>query len=261
MYDILTTAHVAGATVNPYRIVKTDSSGDIIQAAAASDLFEGVSSANLEKGKTYADGERIEVHRIGLVDIEAGGTISKGARLTSDTVGRAVTASAGDNTIGIAPCDAVVGDIMENVLINLNQEQKDTNLYTAEVTVSTAELLALNATPKPLVAAPGTGKAIVVEDVELFLDYAGTAYDGIASGEDLEVRYTDGSGQLVSTIETTGFLDATADAVRFSKPATTAAITPVANAAIVLRLASGEIATGTSPLKVRVTYKIIDMSW
>lgn len=127
----------------------------------------------------------------------------------------------------------------------------------ADVTVSSAEILALNATPKELVAAPGAGLALVFEGAVMFLDFNSAAYAGIATGEDLSIKYTNASGDEVSQIEATGFLDATADALRYALPATTAAITPVANAALVLHLLVGEITTGDSPLKVRVYYRVI----
>lgn len=134
-------------------------------------------------------------------------------------------------------------------------------IKTVDVTVTTGQLLALNGTPKTLVAAPAAGKANVLLSATAFLDYATTAYDGIAEGEDLLIKYTNGSGTLLATIEATGFLDATADAVRYIQAATAAAITPVAEAALVLQMGSGNIATGDSPLKVRVVYREIDVAW
>lgn len=135
-----------------------------------------------------------------------------------------------------------------------------TKLYTEDVTISSAHLLALNATPQTLVAAPDSGTALIFLGAVLFLDYGTTAYDGIAAGEDLKIRYTNGSGAIVASIETTGFLDATADAVRYVYPISTDAITPVAASALVLHLASGEVATGDSVLKLRIYYRIIDTS-
>ena len=137
----------------------------------------------------------------------------------------------------------------------------DMPLKTATVTVSSAELLALNATSKTLIAAPAAGKALILVAAELWLDYATTAYAGIAAGEDLTIRYTDGSGTTLATIETTGFLDATADAFRYVEPTTTAAITPVAEAPLVLHLSTGEFATGDSPLKLRLLYRELTLTW
>lgn len=126
-----------------------------------------------------------------------------------------------------------------------------------DVTVSAAEMLALNATPKQLVAAPAAGYWNVLRRIQMFLDYGTVAYAGIAAGEDLAVRYTNGSGQIAATVETTGFLDATADAHRLCSPSDSVAITPVAAAALVLHMTAGEITTGDSPLKCRVFYDIL----
>lgn len=131
------------------------------------------------------------------------------------------------------------------------------------VTVTSAQLLALNATPQPIVAAQGAGLAIIPKRVAIYKP-AGTAYAGIASGEDLVLKYTNGSGaQCSSVIETTGFLDQTTAQTRVAHAPgsmTTVAgdYAPVANAAVVLHLLSGEITTGDSPIYVRIWYDIIN---
>lgn len=132
-----------------------------------------------------------------------------------------------------------------------------------DVTITTGQLLALNATPQTLVAAPGSGKALIFEGMQLYKP-AGTAYAGIAGGEDLSVKYTNGSGLEVAVCETTGFLDQATAQSRFVRPQTGAlsagtvsSFTPVANAALVLQLLSGEITTGDSAVKARVYYRVI----
>jgi hypothetical protein len=126
----------------------------------------------------------------------------------------------------------------------------------AEVTVTAAEVLALFATPKTLVAAPGAGLVLDFLGALLILDYGGTAYAGIAAGEDLVVRHTDASGAIVSTtLETTGLLDGTADALRTLKRIVTD-LTPVANSPLVLHLLTGEVTTGNSPLRIKVAYRV-----
>lgn len=134
-----------------------------------------------------------------------------------------------------------------------------------DVTVSSAELLALNATPKTILPAPGSGKAYVFCGAVLYMSYNSAAYAGIAAGEDLSFKYTDGSGTELAQCETTGFLDQTSSQTRYVRPQTAAsgssAFTPVANAALVLQLLSGEITTGNSTLKVRIYYRIVPTSF
>lgn len=129
-------------------------------------------------------------------------------------------------------------------------------------TITTAQLLALNATPQSIVPAPGAGKAVVLRFLAMTKP-AGTAYAGVAAGEDLVAKYTDGSGeQVTGQIETTGFLDSSGQEHRyvFGKGAfgSVAQMEPALNAAIVLHLLSAEITTGTSDLIVLAKYDVIE---
>jgi hypothetical protein len=129
-----------------------------------------------------------------------------------------------------------------------------------DVTVTSAELLAIFTTPVPIVAAPGANLALVLESVVAHKP-AGTAYDGIAAGEDLSISYTDASGLAVAGIETTGFLDqATAQtrhAGAYRAASGISSVTPAANAALVLHGLVGNIATGDSDLLLRIYYRVI----
>ena len=129
--------------------------------------------------------------------------------------------------------------------------------------VTSAQVLALNATPVTLVAAPGAGWALLLDTIEI-IKPAGTAYGGIGAGEDLSVKYTDASGTELTRIASTGFLDQTTIQVRvgheYRAASGLAGFTPVANAPMVLHLLVGEIITGTSPLHCKVVYKVIPMT-
>ena len=128
-------------------------------------------------------------------------------------------------------------------------------------TITSAQILALFATPIEVIAAPGAGKALILEGALLFLDHGGTDYAGIAAGEDLSFKYTNAAGAEVMRIETTGFMDASADALRYARPTDLTNMipvhTPIANAAIVLHLLVAEIITGDSPLIVRTYYRVV----
>lgn len=123
-----------------------------------------------------------------------------------------------------------------------------------EVSLTAAEMLALRATPKTLVAAPGAGRFLEFLGAVFIYDYAAAFTE---SADNLAIRYTDGSGAIVSTtLETTGLLDATSDQVRTFKPITTD-VTPVANSPLVLHnTGDGEFGGTGSPVRVKVKYRV-----
>lgn len=102
-----------GAVCNPYRIAKFGAAdGEVLQGAAATDLLIGVFSI---PGAAAASGERVDVILSDIADVEYGGTVTRGQKLTSDADGKAVAAApaAGSNAhiIGYAAVSAVAGDI------------------------------------------------------------------------------------------------------------------------------------------------------
>lgn len=103
--------YLAGGTVGPRRIVKIGAADmEVVEAAAATDNLYGVSLSPVSR----AAGERIDVVLSGTVDVELGGTVARGARVTSDSQGRAVTAApasgANAGVIGTVITGGVVGD-------------------------------------------------------------------------------------------------------------------------------------------------------
>lgn len=132
---------------------------------------------------------------------------------------------------------------------------KVTDKISKTITLTSAQILTLNATPVSVLPAPGAGFVNVITGVYV-TKAAGTAYAGIAAGEDLAFKYTDASGSVAATVEMTGFADSVnATSAWGSLPATSAF--PVANAAIVAHMLTGEITTGTSDFKIRLYYKTI----
>jgi hypothetical protein len=126
----------------------------------------------------------------------------------------------------------------------------------AEVTVTSAQVLALFTTPIEIIPAPGAGYAVIPHRF-VVRHGTGTAYAGIAAGEDLVLKYTNASGaEITQTIETTGFLDQATAQIRMAG-GINASITPVSNAAVVLHLLVGNITTGTFDLEVFVEYDVI----
>lgn len=108
---LLNKNYLAEAAISPYRIVKPGTSdGNILQGAAATDFLVGVCES-----VGPALGERCDVVKSGIADVEFGGAVTRGAAVTSDANGKAVAAApaAGSNVriIGFAEVSAVAGDI------------------------------------------------------------------------------------------------------------------------------------------------------
>lgn len=102
---------IAGAAVAKNRIVKFGSADTAaVQAAAAADFLIGVSD-NLGA----ASGEPFDVIMDGIALVEYGGNVTRGALLTADADGKAVTAApaatATARVIGVAMVSGVSGDI------------------------------------------------------------------------------------------------------------------------------------------------------
>jgi hypothetical protein len=108
--------YAAGAAVTKRRIVKFSADLTVVQAAAATDALVGVADSL----GAEAAGARCEVYVAGVVEVEAGGNITRGAFVTSDANGRAVAAApaagANNRVIGIAQASAVSGDIVDVLL-------------------------------------------------------------------------------------------------------------------------------------------------
>lgn len=130
-------------------------------------------------------------------------------------------------------------------------------------TITTAQVLALNATPIELVPAPGVGYYIEVVNVHLWLDYNSAAYNGVAGGEDIAIKYDNAAGTIIASVETTGFIDQTNDEHRILAPTGTAlhASIPEVNEPVVIHLLAGEVATGNSPIKFEVLYRVRDFAF
>lgn len=110
---LMTKAFVAAAAITAWRIVKFDATDDTVTtAAAASDLSIGV----LENVSPVT-GERCDVVVAGIAEVTLGGTVARGAKVTADAQGRAVTAAAGNQAIGVVLASGVVGDLVD-VLIS-----------------------------------------------------------------------------------------------------------------------------------------------
>lgn len=133
-------------------------------------------------------------------------------------------------------------------------------------TLTSAQVKALRATPATLVAAPAAGKVLEFIKLYLFLDYGSNAFTETA--DNLAVKYENGAGATVSeAIETTGFIDQTADTMITAGPAAQGALAKTAcdgKALVLHNTGDGEIAgnaANDSVVRYKVVYRVHPTGW
>ncbi len=113
----LTKSYTAEGAISANRIVKVGAADwGVLQAAAVGDSSIGIST-----DIDAASGDRVDVVHQGIADLKLGGTVARGALVTSDASGQGVAAApaAGTNNriVGVALISGVSGDIIP-VLVN-----------------------------------------------------------------------------------------------------------------------------------------------
>ncbi len=108
---LLNRNYLAGGAIAPYRIVKSGANdGEVLQAAAATDYLMGVCES-----VGPAAGERCDIVKSGIAEVEFAGVVARGAPVTADASGKGVAAApaAGANVriIGFAEVTTAAGDI------------------------------------------------------------------------------------------------------------------------------------------------------
>lgn len=160
------------------------------------------------------------------------------------------------NSIGTADLEANVVD---------NGQIAEDLVQQTQVTLTAAEVKALAATQKTLVAAPGAGKAIQFLGAMLKLNYGSEVFTETA--DNLVIKYTNASGVAVSdVVEATGFIDQSADTITNAIPVKDAIVagTSCENQALVLdNNGDGEIAgnaSNDSTLSVDIVYRVVTLA-
>jgi len=140
-------------------------------------------------------------------------------------------------------------------------------LQSATIALTSAQVKALRAAPQVLVAAPGAGQVIEFVSANVRLDY-GTNVFTVGAGDDLAVKFKDGTGPSVSeNIETTGFLDQTTDIATSAIPKKDAIVTKAncENQPLVLHgIGGAEIAgnaANDSVVRLDVSFRVHSTVW
>lgn len=147
-----------------------------------------------------------------------------------------------------------------NLIGNLRDEQKPSPKgfgatdypRQATVTVASAAILAANATPVTLIAAPAEGYYIIIDEIVAKNDFGTAAY---AAAGVLSIRYTDGSGaKVVNDLPEVAFFEAAADTIAMRKAID---CIPVEAAPIVMYADTDEATTGDGSFIFKIKYRII----
>lgn len=162
-------------------------------------------------------------------------------------------------TLGATPLDVILPD--GSTMVGLPYEPLE-----ATGTLSQANIIAMFTTDVSLIAAPGAGKAIVVDEIEFFHDYSTAAY---TSGGDVSVLYT---GSTVICLADVTLVTAAADDYLLMRPtiynldnSTGTAIGYDLNAeenkGVDITNATGVFATGNAAniIKYRIRYHVITL--
>lgn len=126
--------------------------------------------------------------------------------------------------------------------------------YETQVSISSADILALNATPKTLIQAQGSGKVVIVESILLKMVTTATQY---ANGGALEFRYTNASGAKVTADIAAAVVTAAAATSYTSVAGVTTSLTDVANAAIICDNATAAFITGTGTAVATIKWRCV----
>lgn len=127
-------------------------------------------------------------------------------------------------------------------------------LKAAQVTLTTAQLLALHTTPVSLIPAQGAGTVIEIVSIHAKLVFNSVAYTGSNA---LEIRYTNGSGAKASADIASTFINSASGTNYNLSKSTGTSIIPVANAAIVAAVPTADPGAGNSPMVLTILYRVI----
>jgi hypothetical protein len=153
-----------------------------------------------------------------------------------------------------------VGDKDSNVEV-ITEDGLLTDCMVEEITLTNAEIKALLAAPKELVAAPGAGKLIQFLGAVLFHDYGSNALTG---NHDLTLGLNDGAVPVAAVIGFGDFPLKAADHIYVVQPGLalngTAATTLNQNLALLGAGNYGGNAAADTVWRIKVAYRILDFS-
>jgi predicted RecA/RadA family phage recombinase len=227
---------------------------DVLSGASGEFMTEGVFDLAKDTS-TFASGDTVYWDNTAkkATSVTAGNTIIGGAVLANPDGTSALGGLTGDATVRVRVNDMVVGIVAYG---NLDAAV----LQEATVAITSANILGMNASPVSVLAAPGAGKAILVEGILFEMTRTSTAY---ANGGAVSFQYhtttasVPHAGTIAASLVTTG---GAGSAQTWLGPnvGTNGLVIP-ANEGIDITNATAAFITGTGTAKVFIKYRIVTL--
>ena len=157
-----------------------------------------------------------------------------------------------NNFVRVQDLNKVVDDANTDIAANtalINALAPSTALQIAEVSLSAADLIAMNATPVEVVAAPGAGLALEFVSATMFFDYGTTQFTG---GGNIYLETAD--GYTVSNLTGAAAITSAADAIIYMAPV--GVVSDADNQALQITNATAAFATGDGVARIKVAYRV-----
>lgn len=153
-----------------------------------------------------------------------------------------------------------LGDVMYHDGANWTSEPIEDLISekTATITMSAADIIAMYVTPKELVAAPGSGLMLLLDEVAFAFTYNSVQFTG---GGAVRIQYGGDTTNIMPTMNLDSPINAAATFYRqFNTKASAASgAIPIPNASLQLTNASAAFATGNSTMKIFIKYRIVTL--
>lgn len=190
----------------------------------------------------------VSVNGTNTFDVVGGGFLSNGFGRFAEQSAPAVSTSG----FGETYADSATHQLMQS---ENGTSWGPVGRLTAVVTLTSAQVLALNTTPITLVAAPGTGNAVIFDGATAKLVFNSTAYTD-SSGV-LTIAYTNSSGVAVGPTIPASFVTTSSGTAYAYVPPVATELAPAVNAPLVIYCTSANPTAGNSTIQVTIQYHVL----
>jgi hypothetical protein len=162
-----------------------------------------------------------------------------------------------DTNPGVIPSVGITDANIDEAAAIAGSKLAEDVVRIANVTLSAANIMSMFGTPIDVIAAPGAGKLIVIENVTGFFDYGGTAF---LNGGEVRLQYNTKTDKLTEQpLFDTGPMRGTADFVRVANKAAISTEVYPPNEPVEITNATGAFDTGNSVIRMSIKYRIVTL--